>query len=130
MWDGGRDQNALVHGDGGGAALQVAEVRLAARYHERLDARHLDLNLAHGADLDRVSERGAGAWRRARQFPSKRPCAHARRVRARARALAPSHVPALAPHSHFPTFACSPRCLPTLSARPRDSDCLGGFRAP
>mmetsp|Transcript_56032 Transcript_56032/g.126293 ORF Transcript_56032/g.126293 Transcript_56032/m.126293 type:complete len:200 (+) Transcript_56032:668-1267(+) len=53
--------DALVHGHGCRAALQVAEVGLAAGLHQGLQPGHLDLHLSDSADLDGVAERGARA---------------------------------------------------------------------
>mmetsp|Transcript_27946 Transcript_27946/g.80026 ORF Transcript_27946/g.80026 Transcript_27946/m.80026 type:complete len:228 (+) Transcript_27946:751-1434(+) len=55
------DERALVHGQGGGGALQVSHVGLRTRNHQGLGALHLDLHLPHGADLDGVSQGGARA---------------------------------------------------------------------
>mmetsp|Transcript_56224 Transcript_56224/g.174303 ORF Transcript_56224/g.174303 Transcript_56224/m.174303 type:complete len:352 (+) Transcript_56224:156-1211(+) len=49
-------QDALDHGTHGRAALQVADVALVRTDHQRLRARHPDLHLSHGPDLDRVTQ--------------------------------------------------------------------------
>mmetsp|Transcript_64274 Transcript_64274/g.150957 ORF Transcript_64274/g.150957 Transcript_64274/m.150957 type:complete len:327 (+) Transcript_64274:716-1696(+) len=50
------NQDALVHCDGCGAALQVPEVGLAARNEQRLGTLLFDLHLSHRANFDGIAQ--------------------------------------------------------------------------